>query len=114
MICIASHDQILRHEAELGNAECQRKLASILLQSTQAKDLVEAYKWLFISHALGNQEARADLVPLHEALGSIATTTEYESIEEWFGDKYDQVTSNPEFPWAKELIEWCFKTPCVH
>lgn len=104
----------LLSKAEIGCAKSQQELSVRLMKSSSTHNAIEAYKWMFISLALGNQSAKESLLDLHDILDSQSASYAYQEAEQWFDAKYDEVNSSVEKSWATELLQWCSQSQCAH
>jgi len=111
-------DEIQHHkqEAELGCSKAQHRLGVLLIQEQKNfDDLFEAYKWLFIAVALGNEKARNDLIQVNSLLdGDEEIDTGFDLVLEWFDRKYDIHKLCDEEKWKPELLKWRFSAANVH
>lgn len=118
MIFKNSKDEIQhqKHEAELGCTKAQHRLGVLLIQEAKTiNNLFEAYKWLFISVVLGNENARNDLQRVNNLLGSDEDIdTGFDLVTEWFREKFDDRKSSNEEKWSPELLKWRFSPAYVH
>jgi len=102
-------------EAELGYTKIQHRLGSLYLESAcSAGELYQAYKWLFISVALGNDAAKVDLVKVNTHLDYDQIDQAYQLAEDWFDEKFDEISVRDESKWSPELMKWRFALPLVH
>lgn len=102
-------------EAELGFTKIQHRLGSLYLESTcSVEELYQAYKWLFISVALGNEAAKDDLVEVNTRLDYDQINHAYQLAEDWFDEKFDDISERDESKWSPELMKWRFALPLVH
>jgi len=102
-------------EAELGYTKIQHRLGSLYLESAcSVGELYQAYKWLFISVALGNEAAKDDLVEVNTRLDYDQIDQAYLFAEEWFDEKFDEISERDESKWSPELMKWRFALPLVH
>lgn len=102
-------------EANLGFTKVQHRLGVLYLDSANSNDdLYQAYKWLFISFALGNEEAEDDLIEVNTRLDYDQINQAYQLAEDWFGNKFESEPENDESNWAPELLKWRFALPLVH
>lgn len=105
----------LRSDADLGFTVAQHRLGVLHLESASgADDLYQAYKWLFISVALGNITARSDLIEVNRRLDYEQIGKAYQLAEDWFDEKFDDDLDRDEGKWAPELIKWRFTPQLVH
>lgn len=118
MIFATSRDEILHHvqDAELGCSKAQHQLGVLLTQDKRNIDhLIEAYKWLFISVILGNENARNDLQQVNNLLGSDEEIDKgFDLVVDWFNEKFDAHKSSNEEKWKPELLKWRFSPAHVH
>ena len=102
-------------EADLGYTETQHRLGRLYLESANnVNELYQAYKWLFISVALGNETAKDDLIEVNTRLDYDQIDEAYQLAEEWFEEKFDEVSERDESKWSPELLRWRFALPLVH
>ena len=60
-----------REDSERGCTKAQHRLGALLMiQKNNINALYEAYKWLFIAVALGNENAKNDLAEVNSLLGA--------------------------------------------
>lgn len=98
----------------LGYIKAQHRLGLLYLQSACGiEDLYLAYKWLFISIALGNVSATADLVEVNVRFDSDESDKGYELAEYWFEEKFDESWERDESRWSPELLRWRFAPSLV-
>jgi len=113
-----SKDEMQHHqqEAELGCSKAQHRLGVLLIQEQKnLDDLFEAYKWLFIAVALGNEKARNDLIQVNSLLGGDEEIDiGFDLVLNWFGEKYDIHKTGDEEKWKPELLKWRFSAANVH
>jgi TPR repeat protein len=110
-------EEILWHlnEAELGYTKIQHRIGSLYLESScSVEELYQAYKWLFISVALGNEAAKDDLVEVNTSLDYDQIDQAYQLAEDWFDEKFDEISDRDESKWSPELMKWRFALPLVH
>lgn len=101
--------------ANLGCSKSQRRIGQILMDSPYGnKDLSSAYKWLFISVALGNDGARGDLSDVHNLMDDDALDAGYELALAWFDMQYDKLRHGTEQAWTIELLSWFFSFDKLH
>ena len=102
-------------EADLGFTKIQHHLGSLYLESANSVgELYQAYKWLFISVALGNESAKNALIEVNTRLDYDQIDQAYQLAEDWFDEKFDEVTERDESKWSPELLKWRFALPLVH
>ena len=105
----------LKADADLGFTSAQHRLGVLYLESASgADDLYQAYKWLFISVALGNEAARDDLIEVNRRLDYEQIGEAYQLAEDWFEEKFDDDLDQDECNWSPELLKWRFALPLVH
>ena len=106
----------LKKDAEIGCTKAQHQLGLFILQlDDEIQNYYEAYKWLFISCALGNEGARNDLIKVNSLLGSDDDIDEgFDRVLEWFGNKFDHNEYGEEEKWSPELLKWRFSAAHVH
>lgn len=105
----------LLDDADLGFTRAQHRLGLLYLGSeSDFGELYQAYKWLFISVALGNETAREDLKEVNRRLDDEQINEAYQLAEDWFQDKFDVDFERDECSWAPELKKWRFAIPFVH
>jgi TPR repeat protein len=103
------------NEAELGYTKIQHRIGSLYLESTYSvEELYQAYKWLFISVALGNEAAKDDLIEVNTRLDYDQINQAYQLAEDWFDEKFDEISERDESKWSPELMKWRFALPLVH
>jgi hypothetical protein len=118
-IIFANTDQEIQYrllESERGCSLSQHRLGLLILHHKKNIDsLFEAYKWLFISVALGNEKARDDLIQVNALLGGDEEIdTGFDLVVNWFEEKYDQYSETKDDKWTPELLKWRFSSACVH
>ena len=102
-------------EAELGYTKIQHRIGSLYLESScSVEELYQAYKWLFISVALGNEAAKDDLIEVNTRLDYDQIDQAYQLAEDWFDEKFDEISERDESKWSPELMKWRFALPLVH
>jgi len=102
-------------DADLGYTKAQHRLGLLYLESaTDTGGLYQAYKWLFISVALGNEMARDDLVEVNTRLDYDQINEAYQPAEDWFEEKFDEEFAHDESVWSPELKKWRFAISLVH
>ena len=102
-------------DANLGFTSAQHRLGVLYLESAcGSDDLYQAYKWLFISVALGNETARDDLIEVNTRLDYEQIGEAYQLAEDWFEEKFDDDLNRDECNWSPELMKWRFALPLVH
>ena len=102
-------------DANLGYTKAQHRLGLLYLESAaDAGELYQAYKWLFISVALGNEMARDDLVEVNTRLDYDQINEAYQLAEDWFDEKFDEEFDRDESVWSPELMKWRFAISLVH
>ena len=105
----------LKADAVLGFTRAQHRLGVLYLESASGSDdLYQAYKWLFISVALGNEAARDDLIEVNRRLDYEQIGEAYQLAEDWFEEKFDDDLDRDEGNWSPELMKWRFALPLVH
>lgn len=110
-------EEILWHltEAELGYTKIQHRLGALYLESACCvEDHYQAYKWLFISVALGNEAAKDDLIEVNTRLDYDQINQAYGLAEEWFEEKFEEISDRDESKWSPELMKWRFVLALVH
>ena len=111
------HEEIRWHltEADLGFTKIQHRLGSLYLESASSVgELYQAYKWLFISVALGNESAKEALIEVNTRLDYDQIDQAYQLAEDWFDEKFEEVSERDESRWSPELLTWRFALPLVH
>lgn len=104
-----------RDDSERGCSKAQHRLGALLmLKKKNINALYEAYKWLFISVALGNENARDDLTEVNALLGDDEIDHGFDMAMEWFGDKFEESPERQEEEWSMKLLRWRFGPACVH
>lgn len=114
---LSVHDEIkwLKVDADLGFTYAQHRLGVLYLESASGiEELYQAYKWLFISVALGNDTAKDDLVEVNKRLDYDQIDEAYLLAERWFETKFDDDLDREECKWSPELMKWRFALPLVH
>ncbi len=102
-------------DANLGYTKVQHRLGLLYLESaTDPHELYQAYKWLFISVALGNEKAREALIEVNRRLDYEQIGEAYQLAEDWFEEKFDDDLDRDECNWSPELMKWRFALPLVH
>jgi TPR repeat protein len=105
----------LHTDADLGFTSVQHRLGVLYLESASGSDdLYQAYKWLFISVALGNETARDELIEVNRRLDYEEIEEAYQLAEDWFDEKFDDDFDRDECNWSPELMKWRFALPLVH
>ena len=105
----------LQPDADLGYIKAQHRIGLLYFQSARGlEDLYQAYKWLFISVALGNVSAETDLVAVNTRLDSDDIDEAYELAQSWFEEKFDESCERDESRWSPELLRWRFAPALVH
>ena len=110
-------EEIKWHQADanLGFTGAQHRLGKLYLESASGSDdLYQAYKWLFISVALGNEAARDDLIEVNRRLDYEQIGEAYQLAEDWFEEKFDDDLDRDECNWSPELMKWRFALPLLH
>ncbi len=111
------HEEIqwLLTEADLGFTKIQHCLGSLYLESASSVgELYQAYKWLFIAVALGNESARNSLIEVNTRLDYDQIDQAYQLAEDWFAEQFDEISDRDESKWSPELMKWRFALPLVH
>jgi len=104
-----------REDSERGCTKAQHRLGALLMfQKNNINALYEAYKWLFIAVALGNENARNDLSEVNSLLGEDEIEPGFEMAMEWFSEKFEDSLQRQEEEWSIELLRWRFTPTCVH
>ena len=104
-----------RDDSERGCTKAQHRLGALLmLMKRNINALYEAYKWLFISVALGNENARDDLTEVNALLGVDEIDPGFDMAMEWFSEKFEESIERQEQEWSMELLRWRFGPACVH
>jgi hypothetical protein len=104
-----------REDSERGCTRAQHRLGALLMiQKNNMTFLYEAYKWLFIAVALGNENARNDLAEVNSLLGVDEIDAGFDMAMEWFSEKFDESPERQEEEWTLELLRWRFTPACVH
>ena len=104
-----------REDSELGCTKAQHRLGALLmLEKKNINSLYEAYKWLFIAVALGNENARDDLSEVNSLLGVDEIDPGFDMAMEWFSEKFEESLERQEEEWSMELLRWRFSPTCVH
>ena len=104
-----------REDSERGCTKAQHRLGALLMfQKNNMHSLYEAYKWLFIAVALGNENARNDLSEVSSFLGEDEIDPGFDMAMEWFSEKFDDYLERQEEEWSMELLRWRFAPTCVH
>ena len=104
-----------REDSERGCTKAQHRLGALLMiQKNNINALYEAYKWLFIAVALGNENARNDLSEVNYFLGVEEIDPGFDMAMEWFSEKFDDSPDRREEEWSMELLRWRFAPTCVH
>jgi hypothetical protein len=102
-------------EAERGCSKSQQLLGRYLIDfAGDAASKLQAYKWLFISSALGNKAAEPDFQGIHGTLKDEDADDAYQLAESWFDEKFDLVEEMPDAAWSLELLKWRFSSSNVH
>ena len=104
-----------REDSERGCTKAQHRLGALLMiQKNNINALYEAYKWLFIAVALGNENAKNDLAEVNSLLGADEIDPGFDMAMEWFSEKFDDSLERQEEEWSIELLRWRFAPKCVH
>lgn len=107
--------QWLKADAELGHAHVQHRLGRLYLdRDSDTGDLYQAYKWLFISVALGHLAAKDDLIEVNRRLDDPHIDKAYQLAEDWFRNKFNDDIDWENAPWSPELMKWRFAPGFVH
>jgi hypothetical protein len=94
----------LRYCAENGVSEMQISLASeILSRSTDEHRCTEAYKWLFISHWLGNSTAKEIVHFVRRSMTDEQVEKADAMVESWLENKNDEWLDLKTDEWSKEF-----------
>ncbi len=105
----------LMPDAQRGCAKSQQRLGEIYLKLRRnSDDFSQAYKWLFISVALGNDEARASLSAVHHVSDKDALDDGFDLVEAWFSEKFEFIEGGSELTWTAELLRWMFSVAKLH
>lgn len=117
-IVFANEDQEIlyrREDSERGCTKAQHRLGALLMnQKNNINALYEAYKWLFIAVAIGNENARNNLSEVNSLLGEEEIDHGFDMAMEWFSEKFDDSLDRREEEWSMELLRWRFAPKCVH
>jgi hypothetical protein len=104
-----------REDSERGCTKAQHRLGALLMvQKNNINTLYEAYKWLFIAVALGNENAKDDLTEVNALLGVDEIDTGFDMAMKWFSEKFEESIDRKEQEWSMELLRWRFGLSCVH
>jgi len=104
-----------RDDSERGCSKAQHRLGALLmLKKKNINALYEAYTWLFISVALGNENARDDLTEVNTLLGVDEIDPGFDMAMEWFSEKFEESIDRQEQEWSMELLTWRFAPACVN
>ena len=117
IIFVNEEQEILyrREDSERGCTKAQHRLGALLMiQKNNINALYEAYKWLFIAVALGNENARNDLSEVNYLLGVEEIDPGFYMAMEWFSEKFDDSPDRREEEWSMELLRWRFAPTYVH
>lgn len=117
IIFVNEEQEILyrREDSERGCTKAQHRLGALLMiQKNNINTLYEAYKWLFIAVALGNENAKNDLAEINSLLGADEIDPGFDMAMEWFSEKFDDSLERQEEEWSIELLRWRFPLTCVH
>ena len=102
-------------EAECGCSKSQHLLGHYLFNfAGDDASKIQAYKWFFISSALGNKAAEPDFQSIHGTLKEEDADDAYLLAESWFDEKFDSVAEMPDAAWSLELLKWRFSSSNVH
>ena len=94
-----------REDSERGCTKAQHRLGALLMiQKNNINALYEAYKWLFIAVALGNENAKNDLAEVNSLLGADEIDPGFDMAMEWFSEKFDDSLERQEEEWSIELL----------
>ena len=117
IIFVNEEQEILyrREDSERGCTKAQHRLGALLMiQKNNINALYEAYKWLFIAVALGNENAKNDLAEVNSLLGADEIDPGFEMAMEWFNEKFDESHERQAEEWSLELLLWRFTPACVN
>ena len=117
IIFVNEEQEILyrREDSERGCTKAQNRLGALLMiQKNNINALYEAYKWLFIAVALGNENAKNDLAEVNSLLGADEIDPGFDMAMEWFSEKFDDSLERQEEEWSIELLRWRFALTFVH
>jgi hypothetical protein len=64
--------------------------------------------------ALGNESAKDALIEVNTRLDYDQIDQAYQLAEDWFDEKFDEVTERDESKWSPELLKWRFALQLVH
>lgn len=82
----------------------QLELASLILTSrTDDKRAVEAYKWLFIAHALENPTAAELIVFLSRSMTAEQVLEAESMVQSWLDDRNTEYAASKTDDWSQEL-----------
>ena len=104
-----------KEDSERGCTKAQHRLGALLMLNKKSINaLHEAYKWLFISVALGYENAKDDLTEVNTLLGVDEIDPGFDMAMEWFSEKFEESLERQEEEWSMELLRWRFGPACVH
>ena len=108
-----NQNQTYRHEIQGGYLWSPKKNANGA-RNPFYESIYESYKWLFISVALGNENAKDDLTEVNALLGVDEIDPGFDMAMEWFSEKFEESLERQEEEWSMELLRWRFGPACVH
>ena len=92
--------------ANNGDTVVQITLASkILATSSDEHQVIEAYKWLFISLFLGNENARKNAEFVHRSMSEEQVLEADALVEKWIEEKIQELMESRNKEWSKEMLE---------
>jgi hypothetical protein len=102
----ASWNTLLFSLANNGDSELQITLASKLLATSSDKQrVVEAYKWLFISLFLNNENAQKIIEFVRRGMSEEQVLEADGLVEKWIEEKNQELMESRNKEWSKEMLE---------
>lgn len=96
----------LVNSANNGDTDVQITLASkILANSNDESRVIEAYKWLFISLFLDNENARKLVEFVRRSMSEEQVLEADALVEKWIGEKNQELMELRNQNWSKEMLE---------
>jgi hypothetical protein len=90
--------------ADHGASDLQLHLAfKILLTRTDANRVIDAYKWLFLAHYIGNRRAGDTLTFIHANMTDDQLVEANAMIDSWIQSKQVEVLAGQNKNWTNEL-----------
>jgi len=93
----------------------QLELASLILTSrTDDKRALEAYKWLFIAHALENPSAMELIIFLNRSMTAEQVLEAESMVQSWLDDRNTEYAASKTDDWGQELHTFFKKWELQH